>query len=104
VRATYERKRRFSWNVKIVSFASGISLFLTTLMWAFKMLPVLIWVAFPGLLLAWGTVILLHAEEWKHSDALVVTLVTVGNAAFYSVVLLLIKLRAEKSPLSNRPQ
>lgn len=94
----YERKRRVSWETKLVLFGSGMSVFLSLLMWAFQMMPVLIWITFPGWLLAWATIALLQAQEWKHASKLALVLVTVGNATLYSGILLLIKRRAEKSP------
>ena len=82
---------------KSVLFGTAISCCLTGLMWAFKLMPLLIWITLPGWLLAWGTIIVLHGEHWVYFDAIERTLITVGNAGFYTWICFLIIRRKEKT-------
>ena len=69
-----------------VLLGAAIAGALSRAMWAFKAMPLLIWVTLPGWLFAWGLIIALRGEQWLHRDAIGVILVTIGNAALYSWV------------------
>jgi hypothetical protein len=85
-----------------ILWGSAISLILSGLMWAFKLAPILIWVTFPGWLFAWGTLILLRAENWKYFGAALILLVTIGDAAFYSWIFLVVMKRKRKKLILQR--
>jgi hypothetical protein len=87
-------------KLKALLIGSTISFALTFLMWVLKLFYFLIWITLPGWLLSWGAVALMHAENWKHLKAIGITLLTVGNAFFYGLVVLLIMQR--KTRATNR--
>lgn len=84
-------------KLKAMLIGSTISFTLTGLMWVFKVFYFLVWITLPGWLLSWATIALLHAENWKHFQAIGITLLTVGNAFFYGLVVLLI-MRKKRRP------
>jgi hypothetical protein len=73
-----------------ILIGTGISGGLTLLVWVTKMSAVFIWIMLPGFLLAWGAIVVLHGQAWQHRDAIMLILVTLGNAAFYSWISFLI--------------
>lgn len=85
-----------------ILYGSAISLSLSALMWAFRLLPLMIWVTLPGWILSWGTIAILRGENWTHLDGIGLTIMTVGDAAFYSwICFILMRRRARRTRVSR---
>lgn len=69
-------------KVKAMLIRSAISLALIGLTWVFELFYFLKWITFPGGLLSWGTIALLHGENWKNLRAIGITLLTVTMLSF----------------------
>jgi len=94
-------------RVKLLSIflGSATSVALTLLLWAFRgsiLAYLLLWLTWPGWLLAWGTIIALGGEGWEHFDAIGRSLITVGNAACFSWAYILISTRKRREVLKDR--